>query len=223
MSRKPYLDPRRVRDEVAAVAARLIAEDGHDYATAKRKAARQILGDTRIAGEWLPDNEQIEEAIREYQALFQSDSQPRTLQALRGVALEWMHRLAEFQPYLVGAVLNGTANQHSDVHLQVFCDNAKDVAIFLLNAGIQYEVSETRHFNGRGQVETLSFAWHDPVVPERIWIHLALYDTDDLRGAVRADGRGRPMRANEAALHALLASEPVSGAPHDGPSEGAAR
>ena len=186
----------------------MIAEDGLDYATAKRKAARQILGDTRIAGEWLPDNEQIEESIREYQALFQSDSQPRTLYALRTVALEWMHRLAEFQPYLVGAVLNGTANQHSDVHLQVFCDNGKDVAIFLLNAGIQYEVSETRHFAGRGQVETLSFSWHDPAVPERIWIHVALYDADDLRGAVRSDGRGRPMRANEAAVNALLAAAP---------------
>jgi hypothetical protein len=208
MSRKPYLDPRRVRDEIATVAARLIAEDGLDYSTAKRKAARQILGDTRIAGEWLPDNEQIEEEIREYQALFQADSQPQTLQALRAVALEWMHRLAEFQPYLVGAVLNGTANQHSDVHLQAFCDNAKDVAIFLLNAGVQYEVSETRHFAGRGQVETLSFPWRDAAVADRIWIHVALYDTDDLRGAVRSDGRGRPMRANEAAVNALLTAAP---------------
>lgn len=208
MSRKPYLDPRRVRDEIATVAARLIAEDGLDYSTAKRKAARQILGDTRVAGEWLPDNEQIEEEIREYQALFQADSQPQALHALRVIALEWMRRLAEFQPYLVGAVLNGTANQHSDVHLQVFCDNAKDVAIFLLNAGVQYEVSETRHFAGRGPVETLSFACRDAATPERIWIHVALYDTDDLRGAVRADGRGRPMRANETAVTALLAAAP---------------
>ena len=204
MSRKPYLDPRRVRDEIATVAARLIAEDGLDYSTAKRKAARQILGDTRIAGEWLPDNEQIEEEIREYQALFQADTQPQALATLRAVALDWMHRLAEFQPYLVGAVLNGTANQHTDVHLQMFCDNAKDVAIFLLNAGIQYEVSETRHFAGRAPVETLSFAWRDPALAERIWIHAALYDADDLRGAVRLDGRGRALRANEAAVSAML-------------------
>jgi hypothetical protein len=206
MSRKPHLDPRRVRDEIATVAARLIAEDGLDYSTAKRKAARQILGDTRAAGEWLPDNEQIEEEIREYQALFQADSQPLALHTLRKVALDWMHRLADFQPFLTGAVLNGTANQHSDIHLQAFCDNAKEVAIFLLNAGVQYEVSETRHFAGRGQVETLSFSWHDPGLQERIWIHVALYDTDDLRGAMRADARGRPFRVNEAAVTALIAA-----------------
>jgi hypothetical protein len=213
MSRKPHLDPRRVREEIATMAARLIAEDGLDYSTAKRKAARQILGDTRLAGEWLPDNEQIEEEIREYQALFQSESQPHALRTLRRVALDWMHRLADFQPFLTGAVLNGTANQHSDIHLQAFCDNAKEVAIFLLNAGIQYEVSETRHFAGRGLVETLSFSWHNAALPERLWIHVALYDADDLRGAMRTDGRGRPARINEAAVTALVAAgnEPAAG------------
>ena len=42
MSRRSPLDPARVREEIAAVAARMIAEDGADYATAKRKAARQV-------------------------------------------------------------------------------------------------------------------------------------------------------------------------------------
>lgn len=156
MSRKTLLDPRRVRDEIALAAARLIAEDGLDYAGAKRKAARQVLGDSRIAGEWLPDNDQIEEELHEYLALFQSDTQPAELRRLRLVALAWMERLAAFNPYVAGAVLNGTANAHSDIHLQTFCDNHKDVAIYLLNQNIQYDVSETRHFAGRGDIETLS-------------------------------------------------------------------
>ncbi|MGI4856901.1 MAG: UDP-N-acetylmuramate--alanine ligase, partial [Janthinobacterium lividum] len=60
MARKPLLDPWRVRDEIATIAARMIAEDGLDFASAKRKAARQVIGDVRVAGEWLPDNEHIE-------------------------------------------------------------------------------------------------------------------------------------------------------------------
>lgn len=159
MSRKTLLDPRRVREEIAQSAARLIAEDGLDYAGAKRKAARQLLGDTRVAGEWLPDNDQIEEELREYLALFQSDTQPDELRRLREIALDWMRRLAEFHPYVTGAVLNGTANAHSDIHLQAFTDNPKDVAIYLLNQNVQYDVSETRHFAGRADVETLSFLW----------------------------------------------------------------
>ena len=207
MVRKSHFDPQRVREEIAIAAARLIAEDGLDYASAKRKAARQVIGETRVAGEWLPDNDQIEEEIREYQALFQGDSQPALLRRLRVVAVDWMERLAPFNPYLTGAVLGGTAGEHSDVHLQVFCDNPKEVAIYLLNANMQYDVSETRHFAGRGDVETLSFLWR-PTNEERdaepVGIHVALYDADDLRGAVRADARGRQARATAQTVQALL-------------------
>ncbi len=182
----------------------MIAEDGLDYATAKRKAARQVMGETRIEGTWLPDNDQIEEEIREYQALFQSDSQPAVLRRLREIALDWMQRLEAFNPFLTGAVLNGTAGEHSDIHLQIFCDNAKDVAIWLLNANVQYDVSETRHFAARGFVETLSFMWRASRAEEPVGIHVALYNTDDLRGAVRADARGRLPRANAQTLQALI-------------------
>ncbi|HUO98746.1 MAG TPA: hypothetical protein VMU01_08755 [Rhizomicrobium sp.] len=193
-----------MREEIAIAAARMIAEDGLDYATAKRKAARQVAGETRIEGSWLPDNDQIEEEIREYQALFQGDSQPAVLRRLREIALDWMQRLGEFNPFLTGAVLNGTAGEHSDIHLQIFCDNAKDVAIWLLNANVQYDVSETRHFAARGFVETLSFLWRPSRAEEPVGIHIALYNTDDLRGAVRADARGRLPRANAQALQALI-------------------
>ncbi|GLU30819.1 hypothetical protein Busp01_06610 [Trinickia caryophylli] len=186
-------------------AARLIAEEGLDYSSAKRKAARQVVGQARVAGEWLPDNDEIEEEIREYQSLFQAESQPVVLRRLREIALDWMKRLAAFNPYLTGAVLNGTAGEHSDIYLQVFCDNPKEVAIHLLNANVQYEVSETRHFAGRGTVETLSFLARESRDDAPIGMHIALYDADDLRGAVRADARGRTQRAGTEAVEALLA------------------
>ena len=213
MVRKSHFDPQRVREEIAIAAARMIAEDGLDYATAKRKAARQVVGETRVAGEWLPDNDQIEEEIRGYQSLFQGDSQPALLRRLRLIAVDWMERLAAFNPYLTGAVLGGTAGEHSDVHLQVFCDNPKEVAIYFLNANIQYDVSETRHFAGRGYVETLSFLWrpeNEGREADPAGIHVALYETDDLRGAVRADARGRTARANLQAVRALLGNGEVT-------------
>src|SRR5258705_4843101 len=87
MVRKSHFDPQRVREEIAIAAARMIAEDGLDYATAKRKAARQVVGESRVAGEWLPDNDQIEEEIREYQSLFQGDSQPALLRRPRRIPI----------------------------------------------------------------------------------------------------------------------------------------
>lgn len=221
MSKRPTLDPARVREEIAVAAARMIAEDGADYATAKRKAARQVLGtESRAPGEWLPDNEQVETEVREYQALFQAESQPRVLALLRRIALLLMEGLAVHNPYLAGAVFNGTASEHSDIHLQVFCDSPKDVAIFLLNAGVEFDTTESAHFAGRDEVETLSFLWRGqwPAGPESrelarelraesgtpVGVHIALYDMNDVRGARRADATGKTQRGDAAAVRALL-------------------
>lgn len=207
MTRRTWLDAQRLREEIAIAAARLIAEEGLDYAAAKRKAARQITGETRVAGEWLPDNDQIEAEVRQYIEIFLGDTQPAELAYLRNVALAVMDTLAPCRPYVTGAVYNGTATTHSDIYLQAFCDNPKDVAIDLLNRGIDYEVSESRHFNGHGMVETLSFLWRLRGVPgEPAGVHLSIYGVDDLRGALKAsDGNGRPVRTDAAGLRALMA------------------
>ncbi len=39
---------------------------------------------------------------------------------------------------------------------------------------------------------------------EHVGVHLLVYDFDDLRGALRADGRGRRPRGDMAALRGLL-------------------
>ena len=129
-----------MRSHLAYLAARLMAEDGiQDYATAKRKAARQAgAPDTRE----LPDNQEIEVALREYQTLYQADEQPEILRHLRVVAVEAMEFLAEFNPQLVGSVLTGTATEHSDINLQLFADSSKEFEIFLLNKNIPYESGE---------------------------------------------------------------------------------
>lgn len=178
-------DAQQLRAEIAASAARMIAEDGADYATAKRKAIRQLLGERRVNGDVLPDNAQIEDEVRAYNELFLGDSQPIRLRHLREVALEVMLDLQSFSPYLTGAVLNGTAGEHNDIHLQLFTDSPKDVEIHLLNRHIQFDVSELPHFSGRGGVvERLSF------LHRREGVHLAIYDVDDLRaGRRRPDGR----------------------------------
>ncbi len=192
-------DTEQLRAEIAAAAARLIAEDGVDYGTAKRKAAKQILGNNKVRGDVLPDNAAVEDEVRAYNALFFADTQPARLRHLRELAIRLMLELEPFQPFLTGAVLNGTAGEHSDIHLQLFADSPKDVEIYLLNKGIDFEVSESPHFGGHGDVETLSFLWHNEGV------HLALYDTDDLRGGRKTGNRSE--RASTATVEALLAPD----------------
>lgn len=194
-----------LRAEIAATAARMIAEDGADYGSAKRRAAEQLLGKSRVRGDILPDNAEVEDAVREYNALFFGDTQPARLLALRQLAASLMAELEAYSPHLTGAVLNGTAGEHSDIHLQLFCDSPKDVEVFLMNRSIDFEVSEQAHFRLRGEnVETVSF------MHKGEGVHLALYLFDDLRrGAPGRDGRRE--RANLAALRALLEQETSEG------------
>eukprot|EP01036_Dinobryon_divergens_P058505 gene58506-78044_t len=44
-------DAELLRSEIAAAAARMIAEDGADYGSAKRKAAKLILGNNKVSGD----------------------------------------------------------------------------------------------------------------------------------------------------------------------------
>jgi hypothetical protein len=188
-----------LRAEIAAAAARMIAEDGVDYSTAKHKAAKQILGDNRMQGSILPDNAQIEEEVRQYNALFFGDTQPVRLLNMRQLALQIMEQLQPFSPYLTGAVLNGTAGPHSDIHLQLFADSAKDVEVFLLNKNINFDVTETPHFKKhKDPVEVISFMWQNEGV------HLAIYEPDDFRGALKKGRDGQADRASMESVRNLI-------------------
>ena len=140
MSRQPK--PRISRDklarrEIAGAAARLMAEDGiDDFGYAKRKAARQ-LGLPEDGA--LPTNTEVEAELRTYLALYQSEEQPALLKELRGVAIAAMRFLADFNPYLTGPVLDGTAGRYAEVELELFAESAKEVEIFLINHNIRYE------------------------------------------------------------------------------------
>ncbi|MDQ1829685.1 hypothetical protein [Massilia scottii] len=201
----PIDDLSLLRAEIAAVAARMIAQDGADYASAKRKAALQVLGERAdaaraYAANLLPDNAQIEDAVRDYQALFLADTQPARLLALRQAALQVMDALAEFSPYLTGAVLNGTAGEHDDIELQLFADSAKEVQMYLLNRNVTIDISETPHFKGAryDPVETVSFLWHGEGV------HAELYEKHDLRGALKPRADGRLQRADAATVRSMM-------------------
>lgn len=201
----PLDDPQPLRAQIAALAARMVAADGADYAMAKRKAASQLIGDRQPAPNLMPDDTEIEEEVRRYQALFQADTQPARLLRLRTIALQVMDALAAFNPFVTGPVLNGTAGEHDDIHLQLFAESAKEVQIFLLDKNVEIEISETPHFKGprHDPVETVSFMWH------KEGVHAELYELNDLRGALKPR-EGRMLRADAAALRALMAEPPAN-------------
>lgn len=191
-----------VQSEIAATAARMVVEEGLEYGPAKRRAVKQLGLNARTA---LPDNDSVEDAVREYINLFCGDTQPAELAALRKLALTWMERLAEFRPHLAGAVWHGTATRLSDIYLQLFCDDPKSAEIKLIEHNVDYTPRTVTGFNGE-PVEALSLSSKSPELGESIGVHLMVYDHDDLRGALRPDAKGRTPRGDLAAVRTLVES-----------------
>ena len=188
--------------EIAATAARLIVEEGMEYGPAKRKAARALGRHSVRPGE-LPDNQAVEDEVREYIAVFCADTQPGELAALREVAAEWMQRLAEFRPHLAGAVWRGTATRLNNVHLQLFCDDSKAAEIALLNLGIDFDVGSLPGPRAEN-VDVLSVSSKSRALGESVTVLLTVLDHDDLRGALKPDTRGQTQRGDLAALRKLM-------------------
>jgi hypothetical protein len=135
----------------------------------------------------LPDNTAVEVELRRYLSTFGGERHREQLLALRQVALLLMQRLAQFEPHLVGAVLNGTATEHSDVHLALFVDSAKDVELFLLDQGTEFEVGEGDDAPG-GAEETLHLLIQPARtrgMPARVGVVLAVHPRDAIRVAPR--------------------------------------
>lgn len=190
-----------LKAEIAAVAARMVVEEGLEYGAAKRRAVKQ-MGLPPRAG--LPDNHLVEAAVEDYIAVFCADSQPTELHALRTLALRWMERLDAYRPHLCGAVWHGTATRRSDVYLQLFCDDPKAAEIGLIDMGVRFEPRTITGFQGEN-VDALSVHVLCPEFNEYIGLHLLVHDFDDLRGALSPDARGRkpggPLQAVRSLLH----------------------
>ena len=187
-----------VSREIATAAARLVVDEGMDYAHAKSKAARDFGRRPEM-----PSNEELEDAVREHIELFCADTQPVELQALRALALVWMRRLQDFRPHLSGAVWRGTATRLSALKLDLYCDDPKAAEIALINAGVSYDSAEVQRA-GRDPLLVLVLGSRCAELDDSITVHLMLHDTDDQRGALKPDARGRPWRGDIAAVIKLM-------------------
>jgi hypothetical protein len=198
---------KQVRQEVAAEAARILATEGqHNYHAAKKKAAERIGVSERLA---LPSNIEVKDALLSYQALYGGRAHHDNLDRLRSAAVQAMQLLDDFQPRLVGSVLDGTANHHSRVALHVFADAIETLVLFLLERGIAYDQQQRqiRWFNGgHRMVQVVVFELQD------VEVEMTVFEPLHLRQSPPSPIDGRPQRrAGLAEVEILLQERTVRG------------
>ena len=193
----------RQRLMIAQKAAELIVKEGvADYHLAKRKACERLGLPVKTD---MPRNQEVEKAVMEHQRLFAGDQHSIELAELRGAALEIMRILKGFEPRLVGSVLKGTANALSTVHLHVFSDDAKSVAIAMLNVGLNFQPIDRRlHKDNPKGVPGFLLDW------KGVAIEMLVFPYDGLRNPPPSPVDGKPMkRARIAEVEALLEVAPA--------------
>lgn len=202
-----------LRTELAVTAARLIAEEGCEYGQAKRRALHEVLGDGADRRTTMPDNSEVEHELRRYLKLFGGEEHKLLLKTRRALAAQLMQTLHEFDPHLTGAVLNGTATQHSDIHLQLFVDSAKDVELRLIGLAIDFDVDEGSADERPVALERLSFVVNSPIHasetaarPTLVGVRLHIFARDAIRVAARhrRPGASDELHPTEAAGRANL-------------------
>jgi len=189
--------------QIAAAAARIMAEEGiDDFALAKRKAARR-LGAAET--ESLPANDEIEAELRDYLALYQAEEHPERIAELRRTALDAMRALERFSPYLTGPVLAGLAGPYAEIELQLFPESSKEVELFLLDRNIDYDASDERRYTGdrARAVAVIQLTWDGAP------LRLSVFDPRDERAAMKTTQAGRvAARAGIAEVRTLVEAEP---------------
>ena len=197
---------RERRQRLAHEAARLMAEGGiRDYHQAKLKAA-QRLGIHDDAS--LPRNREIEDALREYQRLFAPSDQAGELRRRREAALRALEFFRGFEPRLVGAVLDGTADANSAVALHVHDDDADAISRWLDEHGVPAD-ARSRHLrldrSREGDFPVWLFSAED------LSFDVTVLPADVLRQAPLSGVDGKPMRrASAGQLRALLAEDEIA-------------
>jgi hypothetical protein len=192
-----------LRRTIAVAAAGFIADQGMSFGQARQRAVQEHIGRSPPR-EALPDQDELEEALREHLDLFDYEGHQERIENLRAAALSLMDLLAGHNPYVTGAAWKGIVSEHTYGHLQLFCEDPKLVAFSLIDQGLTPDAAEVGHFDkdssGKGYqaVEALAVQWQD-------WpFLLSLYEVDDIRGALKPNAKGKPERGTQAQLRQLI-------------------
>jgi hypothetical protein len=187
----------RISDRVAEEAARFMVEGEEcEYLQAKERAM-MMLGVSDQSR--MPTNKKIREYIaRLTKAQLGPDEVSRRVAEMRGIALEIMLLIDDFDPHLLGSTLSGEVRATSDIDLHAYSDNFEEVKGRLIDHGY-LEVEEEYVENRKGTFVHLR--WRERDYP----VEITVYPWSWRESVLISSVTGKPMkRADRLALARML-------------------
>lgn len=192
------------RAEIAAEAARLLAESGYsDFAAAKNKALKSLGSSSSAGRSVLPSNQEVAQALKDYLQMFDAEETALRLAERRQLALRLMGYLAAFKPRAAGALVSGLMTESMPVEIHLFADPPEQVDIFLSDAGWAFDDDEKHIRHPAGGDVAIPVCRIE--TPEGIRVELLVFETEDMRWSPSSPIDGKPMqRLDQKALGALI-------------------
>lgn len=193
------------RSRLAERAARWMSEHGSDDPALALRRVVSAEGSAAPDRRQWPGLDEIREALLTRQRLFRGNAQSQALARRRNAALEAMEFFAAFHPMLTGAVLDGTADAHSQVQLHLHVESAESVLAFLREHDIPYRLGERRiRLDARRQLDVPRIEFDADGVAFELWL---LPEACARSAPLEPDGHAPMRRANLATLRRTLESE----------------
>ena len=138
------LSDHQVKKHIASMAAEIIIEEGvSDYLYAKKKAAKYLNYNSY---QILPSNNEIDEAIRDYQATFPSNNVADFI-FYQDIAIKIMSELEPFNPLITGTLQEGRVTNNQKILINLFTDNFKEIEYFLLSNNYQFKTKDPKRLD----------------------------------------------------------------------------
>lgn len=177
-----------VKWEIAQTAARLMHQQSlQDYGIAKRKALESLGLPSRQA---LPENQQVDEALRQQLALFASEADKQWKQKLQQAATNASEFLKTFRHYIGGSLASQTCKQDDRLEIHLYCDTAEPLLWSLQDNQIPYvEGQRVIQIGRRQEQEFPCFSF----VADEVAVSITVFpDTRPQARPCDSDGSPRP-------------------------------
>ncbi|MDG2252430.1 MAG: hypothetical protein P8K73_02140 [Methylophilaceae bacterium] len=170
---------KQARIIIANRAAEIIMEEGiTDYHFAKKKAAR-YLG--YKSSDLLPSNDEIDYALNEYQKIYQVDIDVSLIEKIKNEALLIMELFKNFNPHLLGQLIDGLIPKYPILQINLYTDNMKEIEYLLLNNNIMFDLKDKNISEKRTKKKSLRNIPIIKIDGRCFPIELKILDENDLK------------------------------------------
>ena len=131
------LTKKRLKKILAQESAKIIVSQGiENFSAAKNKAAKNLNIENLGC---LPSNYEIEKCLKEHYQLFVPVTHTEHIELMRTTAIEIMNLFIDFQAYVVGPVVSGTASSSSSINIHLGSEDVYNVTKILDKNEIKYK------------------------------------------------------------------------------------